>query len=474
MRIPSRRTALDKQRLAFSWRRLSFGGRGRKLDILRPSAVRSGRSLNIDDFGSPSHSSITHNLRWFWREGVFAQASESILAAYLILFLLALGASRAQIGFMSALASLCAAAVLLPGAITVERKGHRKLVVLMGGGGTRVILVPLMLVPLALSGNSAVFFAIALIVVRSAFAHFILPAWTSLTADMVPLSYRGRYFASRNIAMGVAGMITAFLIGHLINRAGTPIGYQMAIGIAFAFGVASTFSWGRIQEPATVTFQRTLNGRSSVPLLQQLRANADFVAFCCVAAVLHISIGFSGPFFSVYIVENLGASASMVGTLVVVSTLAALPGQRLFGILTDRWGPRRVQLITSIGIPLVPVAWALASKPWHLIPIDLVGGFLWSGYGLASFTLLLALTPEDRRSRYTAVYQIAVMLALAGGSALGGIIAVKWGFVSLFVLAGLVRFGATLLFARYVPDPSVDTKRSRSYLNTLRRKLRTI
>jgi predicted MFS family arabinose efflux permease len=116
----------------------------------------------------------------------------------------------------------------------------------------------------------------------------------------------------------------------------------------------------------------------------------------------------------------------------------------------------------------------LASKTWHLIPIDLFGGFLWSGYSLASFNLLLSLTPEDRRSRYTAVYQIAVMLALAGGSALGGIIAVKWGFVSLFVLAGTVRFGAALLFARYVRQTNDETETSRSYLRTLRRKPRTI
>ena len=461
------------KRPAFSRLQFSFGSRHGQQSILRQYGIRRRSSDIHHDSGSQPQPSTSHNLRWFWREGVFAQASESILAAYLTLFLLAMGASRAQIGFMSALSSLCAAAVLLPGAISVERKGHRKLIVLLGGGGTRAVLVPLMLVPLFLSGRPAVLFAIALVVVRSAFAHFSLPAWTSLTADMVPLSFRGRYFASRNIAMGVAGMITAFLVGHLINRAGFPVGYQVALGMALAFGVVSTVSWGRLQEPAAVMSQRTLNGRSSVPLLQQLRANADFVAFCCVAAVLHFSIGFSGPFLSVYIVERLGAGASMVGTVAMVSTLAALPGQRLFGTLTDRWGPRRVQLITSVGIPLVPWAWALASKPWHLIPINLVGGFLWSGYALASFALLLTLTPEDRRSRYTAVYQIAVMLALAGGSALGGIIAVKWGFVSLFVLAGLLRFGSALLFARYVQKPNADAKRSRPCLKRLRRRFRT-
>lgn len=134
----------------------------------------------------------------------------------------------------------------------------------------------------------------------------------------------------------------------------------------------------------------------------------------------------------------------------MVSTLSALPGQRLFGVLADRWGPRRVQLITGLLIPLMPWAWAMTRSPWHVVPIELGAGFLWAGYNLASFNLLLLLTPEDRRSRYTALYQIVVMAALAGGAALGGGVASRWGYTTIFVLSGLGRLSAALLFARFV------------------------
>jgi len=67
-------------------------------------------------------------------------------------------------------------------------------------------------------------------------------------------------------------------------------------------------------------------------------------------------------------------------------------------------------------------------------PINLVAGFLWAGYNLASFNLLLTLTPEDRRPRYSALYQVVVTATLAGGAALGGVIAERWGYTSIFVL----------------------------------------
>jgi predicted MFS family arabinose efflux permease len=236
----------------------------------------------------------------------------------------------------------------------------------------------------------------------------------------------------------------------MITRVGSPMGYQLAMGVAFGIGMASTFSFARLQEPpALVPEQLTVRG-SRLPLLRHLRAQPDFLAFCAVAALWNFSLNVAGPFFSVYLVENLEATAGVVGTLSVVSTLSALPGQRLFGILVDRWGPRRVQLMTGLLIPLIPWAWALTHSPWHVVPIELSAGFLWAGYGLASFNFLLLLTPEDRRPRYTALYQIVVMAALAGGAALGGVVSTRWGYATTFVLSGLGRLGAALLFARFV------------------------
>ncbi len=408
------------------------------------------------------HHTPRRNLRWFLFVGVFASASNSIALTYLSLFILALGGTRAQIGLMSSLSSLSAALLLLPGAAIVERRGRRKQIVVLSGGGMRVTLLFLALLPLAFSGPAAVYVAIALVIARSSFANLGIPAWISLTADIVPLEWRGRYFASRNIVMGIAKMVTTVLVGLLIARAGVPVGYQLAMGLAFVVGMASTCSFSRLDDehpvPPALTAPQAAARAPQASILQQLRAHPEFMFFCAVTALWNFSLNIAGPFFSVYLVEGLKASTIVVGVLSVVAPLSALPGQRLFGVLADRWGPRRVQLVTGLLIPLLPAAWVLIRSPWHVVPIDLLGGFLWAGYGLANFNFLLTLTPGERRARYSAIYQIVVMAGLAGGAAFGGLIAERWGYTSIFVLSSVGRFIAALIFARFVRPPDAPAK----------------
>ncbi len=403
------------------------------------------------------HISVRRNLRWYWFDGVFAQASDSIVLAYLSLFLLALGANAAQIGLVSALSNLSAALLVLPGAAIVERWGHRKQTCLLAGGGVaRITLLLLALLPLVAAQPVAIYIAITLAVIRSAFANLSVPAWTSLTADIVPLSWRGRYFASRNAAMGVAAMAVTYGVGLLITRMGAPAGYQAAMGTAFIIGVASTACFAYIREPlATPTTQPGVSPR--LPILHNLGAHPDFLAFCAIAALWNFSVNVAGPFFSVYLVDSLKASAGFVGALAVVNGLAALPGQRLFGALSDRWGPRRVQLVTGLLMPLVPWGWSLTRSPWQVVPVELAAGFLWAGYNLSSFNFLLTLTPQDRRARYAALYQIVVTVMLAIGAAVGGVIATRWGYTTTMVLSGFGRLAAALLFVRFVRQPVSET-----------------
>jgi MFS family permease len=276
-----------------------------------------------------------------------------------------------------------------------------------------------------------------------------VPAWTSLTADIVPLKWRGRFFASRNIAVGLVKIPLIYLVGLLIARTsspGNPTGYQLALGLSFLLGVVATVSYASIREPATSSV-KTHGNISWISFIQHLRARPEFLAFCATAALWNFSVMIGGPFFNVYLVESLRATPDVVGALSTVSTLTALPGQRLFGPMVDRWGARRVQLVTGLIIPLLPWGWALTRSPWHVVPIHVAGGFLWAGYNLANFNMLLTITPENLRPRYAALYQIIVMVALAIGAAVGGVIVQQWGYYVLFTMSGIGRLAAALLFA---------------------------
>jgi MFS family permease len=396
---------------------------------------------------------IKHNLYWFFFDGLFASASDNIVITYVTLYILALGATRGQVGLMSSFSSLSAAVLLLLGAILVEHYGRRKeFTVIFGGGISRLAILVLALLPFIIGKQAIVWVAIVFSVTRDSFANLAFPAWMSFTADVVPMEGRGRYFGSRNFIMGVTGILAILLVGELITRVSIPLGYQIAFGLAFAFGMLSTFSFSHLRDPkGGLPPAKAMEPFSPRAMLQDILAHPVFLALSLVMAVWNFSLNIAGPFFNVYMVANLKFTATMVGITSIVSTVASLLIQRRVGRLSDRWGPRRVQLISMALIPILPFAWIFITKLWHVILLNSFGGALWGAFNLVSFNFLLSLTPDAQRARYSAFYQILVMLALAGGAAIGAWVVTQWGYQAIFLCSGIGRVIAMLLFVRFVP-----------------------
>jgi len=429
--------------LSFLWQRLKRNA----------AVITAGGSWSVQ-----LPSAIQRNLRWYFMDGVFSASQEAINVTYLTLFVLALGASKTQIGLMTSLASLSAVILLLPGALLSERLGQRKWVVIASGGGvTRLAILGLALLPFFSHGSLAVWIAIGLKVLMDGFANLGMPAWTSLSADIVPLAWRGRFFSTRNIVMGVANMLVTFIAGQIITLAGTPIaGYQIVYGLAFFFGMSASFSFANIQETRKKADPAALAAYKPASLLNTLQSDTNFRNFAISQMVWNFGLGISAPFFSVYQVEVLKATPAVVGILSIIASLAGLPALRLFGSLNDRWGAHKLTLFTGFLIPIVPVLWVFTSTPWQPVPIQVISGILWAGFGLASFNLLLLLSTPQTLPRYTALFQMAVMISSAVGSAAGGLIVQAWGFPAIFILSGTLRLVGIIVFWRMVKTPTPE------------------
>lgn len=424
--------------------------------ILSSRSQRAGmfRSISRQMIGGDwalSHpKDVRKNLRRFWFDGFFSSACDNILITYLSLYILALGATNAQIGLLSSFSSLVAALTLLPAALLVEKIGQRKKIVVAGASINRLAVLLLAVLPLLLSGKSLVIIAIVFVLMRDFGSNLIYPAWVSMTADIVPLEGRGRYFASRNFAMGVAGMGVTLIAGELITRSDLLQGYQLALGAAFFFGTINILFFSRISEPlpsSIVQNPRSLGFRAA---FGDLRKEPAFLIVAGTAALWNLSLNIAGPFFNVHMVQNLDASATMVALTTIASILAGLLAQRKLGYIVDRWGASRLQMISGLLIPILPLSWAFVTEPWQIIPINLVGGVLWGAYNLASFNYLLTVIPEGYRERYSAIYQVVVMVSLSIGAAAGGVIVTRWGFFAVFIASSCVRLLAAFLFWYFI------------------------
>lgn len=392
-------------------------------------------------------SRVRRSLRWLVWDGILANASESILGAYQSIYLLALGATPGDIGLLGALANLAMPVAMMPGGKLAAKARTLRPAVIWSGLLSRVFLFLLLLLPwIAAPRSTLVTVAIVLVVGRAFLSNLLVPAWTTLISGIVPAQWRGRYFSTRNILMGAAGFLALLAVGQLIDRVAGLGGYQLALGVALLTGLGSVYAFSRIEAPSAVL----ATAPATLPLRQVLQGQGRFLAYCVVAAVWNLTVQISGPFFNVFLADEIRASASVIALASAASTLASLPGQRVFGVLSDRRGSAWVQRVTGFWVPLVPGLWGFISQPWQAFPLQLFSGFVWAGYNLAAFNLLLELTPDTLRPRLVAVYQALVGIGMAIGAALGGWIAQTWGYRPVFWISAVGRWVAAVVFALLV------------------------
>jgi MFS transporter, NNP family, nitrate/nitrite transporter len=107
-----------------------------------------------------------------------------------------------------------------------------------------------------------------------------------------------------------------------------------------------------------------------------------------IAALLHFDISFAiwvilGA-LGAYIAEDLGLSAAQKGVLVAVPLLSAAVCRVTFGVLADRFGPRRVGTI-SMTIALLPLLWGWlgATSMNELLGVGVLLGVAGSSFAIS-------------------------------------------------------------------------------------------
>jgi MFS family permease len=417
--------------------------------MMRPLDVRLERQA-----AAPLTRLRVVGLRWFWLDGLFSTVGENFYAAFVPLFALAYGATKGQIGLLTAVANLMGMAAFFPGAYISERMNRRKpLVVWTGGGLGRIAVLTIAVSPLFVRDPALVILLLILLNgLRSFAGSFANPAWTAIVADLVPAGIRGRYFSGRNIAMAIAAMVVAPTAGMIIGRfdGNGVAGFQLVFGLAFVFGILGTLSFARIPEHGT---RRVRADGRRVRIWALLRDNPAFVGFAISSFVWHFALQVAGPFFNVYIVTDLGGNTAIVGVAAAMAGGASLLGQYVFGGLLDRRGSVLIQRATGLIIPILPALWVIVTEPYQIYLIEAVAGFLWAGYNLASFNLLLELSPDADRQSAVALYQTVVFAAAVLGPLAGGYLSEAFGYRLVFATSAAVRFLGIGLFIWLVPRP---------------------
>jgi MFS family permease len=387
-------------------------------------------------------------LRWYFMDAALSQVSGSFYEDFFVLFALATGFAATSIGLLAAAGSLASVLAYLPGAFLTARLRTRKpLIMITSGGIARLSIFALAFLPAATTGGATVLLAIA----GSRFLTALMgsvatPAGTTLAGDLAPGEIRGRYFALRNAAITIVGACASALAGWLVRflNQGSPdglVGYRVAFCVAFAFGMLATACFSRIPEPPAHRGPRL--SRRLRDVADIIRRKPAFGWFAASSALWGLAVNASAPFFNVYLVTRLGGNAAVVGIGSAIMALSGLAGLAVFGRLADRRGAWTVVAVTGLAISVNPALWAFVRVPWHTYLVNVPGGFFWAGYNLASFNLLLEMSPPEDRESGVALFQTLVAVSAVAGPLLGGWAVSAMGFVPLFLLSGALRLVAT-------------------------------
>jgi hypothetical protein len=197
-------------------------------------------------------------------------------------------------------------------------------------------------------------------------------------------------------------------------------------------------------------------------LWQGLR-ESGLLRFSGFNASMQFSVAIASPFFTLYMLRDLGFSYVEF----MINTAASVCVQFLtlnrWGRLSDLFGNRIIMFTTGCIIPCMPLLWLVSTNFYYLLGVQAVSGLVWAGFSLSASNRVFDLTPPNRRATLMAVHSVLAATAVFAGASLGGFLGTHlpaevtlfgrhyaWltPLYGLFVLSALMRMVVAATFLR--------------------------
>jgi MFS family permease len=331
-----------------------------------------------------------------------------------------LGCGTQLVGLLGALpflAQLCQ----LPGAWLTARVGSRR-AALATVALSRQCFLPLAALPwLPLGPEEKRAVLVACCAAHHALGILCNNAWTTWVGELVPGRVRGRYFGRRTSICTAATALATVAVGSALDRAqAAELAAPALAGLALVSCSAGALSVALMARQAGGQRGDAPRWRlaAAIAPLRDRRAR-ELLRYL---VLWHVAVGFSAPFYGLYLLQDLRAGYTTLAWVLAVAALARMATAPAWGRAVDRVGARPVLLACTAGLALAPLSWIAAARlgSWPLLLDAIVGGALLGGHQVATFSLPLAIAPARERPHYHALFAMAGGGAFALASAAGG------------------------------------------------------
>jgi MFS family permease len=314
-----------------------------------------------------------------------------------------------------------------------DRHDRRRIVLI--ANGVRIVILAVLVTTVA-TGTATV--AVAL-------ASLGLLATAEVFADNTTATLTPMLVARGDLTIANSRIQTGFIT--LNQLAGPPLGATLfAVGMAWPFlgqvllVVAGTLLVSRVVLPP--------HGRETVgaPGLGALRkdlaegfrwtlSHAAVRTLGLTILIFNVTFGAAWSVLVLYTHERLGLGATGFGLMSTVGAVGGLVGTGLYGWITRRVSLGGIMRVGLIIETLTHLGLALTRSPWLAAGIFFVFGahaFVW---GTTSITVRQRAVPRELQGRVGGVYTICVYGGLVVGSAIGGVLATRFGVTAPFWFA---------------------------------------
>jgi len=393
-------------------------------------------------------------------DGCFHGGMVGFGETYVGAFVVFLGATATQAAAMGAWPALVGALFGAWAVDAVDRIRRRAAITVSTAALVGVVYPLLLLAPVAFPGHP-VAAAIACWLLYVAAGNVCGPAWNSWIGDLVPADIRGTWFGKRSGLIAIVTFACMIAAGETLNafkNHGREFqGWILILSAAALCKFISVAYLSRMAEPRYeprtsdyFTFRQFL-GRS---------LQSNFAWFTYGIALMYFCVNVSGPFFALYQLKTLHWTYRQFMISTGTVTLALFLTQGWWGRLGDTRGSRFVLLWSGVLCAILPLLWCLTTNFWLLLGVQVIAGFCWGGFNLATSNFLFEAVMPPKRARCAAYFNVITACGVFVGAGTGALIVAhvpeSWQFGSpflfVFALSGLLRFPVVLLWLRGIQD----------------------
>lgn len=288
------------------------------------------------------------------------------------------------------------------------------------------------------------------------------PAWQDMLAKVIPQKRRGRFFGWSNFLGGGMGIFGAFLSIYLLKSFPFPRNFALCFLFAFFATFISYIFLTLVKEPVYPVKSKQSSFREYFRQLPSLiRKDRNFLSF--LIASVFLSCGtMATAFFAVHAMNKLTLPDSQIGVFTLLLIAGQTTSSILWGYLGDKKG---YKLVMEAGILLTIIAILLAifsSSIYLFYGVFFIFGWSFSAYFISSMGIVLEFSTPEMRPTYIALTNTIKAPFMSLSPLLGGFLADKIGFPSVFVitifilLAGIVYLIFFVKEPRHLASPSPD------------------